>query len=79
MISGEMIVLIPIFCVVPKDGDHWQIEAEWPDGTIESVLTFKAGLKALDWVKTQSAAWVAERNASIDRRSAPVSDSSGPL
>jgi hypothetical protein len=54
-------VRIPIFCVVLKEGDHWQVEAEWPDGTIEQVQKFKAGLEALDWVKTQSSAWVAGR------------------
>jgi hypothetical protein len=37
------------------------VEAEWPDGTIEIVSTFKAGLDALDWVKRRSAAWMAER------------------
>ena len=49
----------PVFCVVLKDGEHWQVEAEWPDGTIEQVEKFKAGFEALNWVKTQSAAWVA--------------------
>ena len=53
----------PIFCVVLKDGEHWEVEAEWPDGTFEPVYKFKAGLEALNWVKTQSAAWVAERVA----------------
>ena len=53
----------PIFCVVLKDGEHWEVEAEWPDGTIEPVYKFKAGLEALNWVKTQSAAWVAQRVA----------------
>ena len=53
----------PIFCVVLKDGEHWQVEAEWPDGTIEPVEKFKAGFEALHWVKTQSAAWVAQRVA----------------
>ena len=53
----------PIFCVILKDGEHWEVEAEWPDGTIEPVCKFKAGLEALNWVKTQSAAWVAERVA----------------
>jgi hypothetical protein len=48
----------PIFCVVLKDGEYWEVEAEWPDGTIEPVYKFKAGLEALNWVKTQSAAWV---------------------
>ena len=36
----------PIFCVVLKDGEHWEVEAEWPDGTIEPVYKFKAGLEA---------------------------------
>ena len=53
----------PIFCVVLKDGEHWEVEAEWPDGTIEPVYKFKACLEALNWVKTQSAAWMAERVA----------------
>ena len=53
----------PIFCVVLKDGEYWEVEAEWPDGTIEPVYKFKAGLEALNWVKTESAAWVAERVA----------------
>ena len=38
----------PIFCVVLKDGEHWEVEAEWPDGTIEPVYKFKAGLEALN-------------------------------
>jgi hypothetical protein len=53
----------PIFCVVLKDGEYWEVEAEWPDGTIEPIYKFKAGLEALNWVKTESAAWVAERVA----------------
>jgi hypothetical protein len=56
-----MTALTPIFCVVLKDGEHWQVEAEWPDGTIEEVDKFKTGLEALNWVQTQSAAWAAER------------------
>jgi hypothetical protein len=55
-----MTALTPIFCVVLKDGDHWQVEAEWPDGTIEQVRKFKAGLEAQNWVKTQTAEWLAE-------------------
>ena len=60
-VGENVMARIPIFCVVLKDGEHWQVEAEWPDGTIEQVHEFKAGLEALYWVKTQSAAWVAER------------------
>ena len=58
----------PIFCVVLKDGEYWEVEAEWPDGTIEPVYKFKAGLEALNWVKTESAAWVAERQKGAVRR-----------
>ena len=57
----------PLFCVILKDGEYWEVEAEWPDGTIEPVYKFKAGLEALNWVKTQSAAWVAERVAMASR------------
>ena len=32
----------PLFNVVLRDGDEWLIEAEWPDGSIEHVCTFKA-------------------------------------
>jgi hypothetical protein len=56
-----MISITPIFCVVLKDGDRWQVEAEWPDGTVELVSTFGAGLDALEWVKKRSAEWTAER------------------
>jgi len=67
MQSDDTTAVGPMFCVVLKEGDLWQVEAEWPDGTIEFVLKFKVGLQALDWVKTQSAAWVAERAASVTR------------
>jgi hypothetical protein len=38
----------PILCALLKGGEHWQVEAEWPDGTIESVEKFKAGCEALN-------------------------------
>jgi hypothetical protein len=47
----------PIFNVVLRDGD----EAEWPDGTIEQVETFKAYFDALHWMNTQSDTWLRER------------------
>ena len=34
----------PIFCVVLSNGQQWAVEAEWPDGTIEQIDTFKAHL-----------------------------------
>jgi hypothetical protein len=55
------ISLKPIFCIVLGDGDRWSVEAEWPDGTIELVETFKAQLEAMNWVRTLSEAWLQER------------------
>jgi hypothetical protein len=37
----------PIFCVVLSSGEQWAVEAEWPDGTIEQIDTFKAHFEAL--------------------------------
>ena len=51
----------PIFYVVLRDGELWQVEAEWPDGTIEPIDRFKAHYEALHWVRTHSAAWIEER------------------
>jgi hypothetical protein len=51
----------PIFCVVLRDGEQWQVEAEWPDGTIEQVHKFRAGFEAVTWVKTESADWLVKR------------------
>ncbi len=51
----------PIFCVVIRHGEVWQVEAEWPDGTIEPIDKFKAHYEALHWVRTHSAAWIEER------------------
>lgn len=31
----------PTFCIVLGDADNWSVEAEWPDGTIERVISFK--------------------------------------
>ena len=53
----------PLFHVSLGDRDEWVIEAEWPDGTIEQGHKFKASLEAQNWVKTQSAEWLAERLA----------------
>jgi len=40
-----MTVRKPIFCAVMNDGDDkWSIEAEWPDGSIERISTFRAHL-----------------------------------
>ena len=54
----------PLFCVVLSEGPHWAVEAEWPDGTIEHVDTFKAHLDAKKWVRTQSELWLQDREPS---------------
>jgi len=51
----------PIFCVVLGDARYWSVEAEWPDGTIEQVETFKHYLEAINWLSTDSEAWVSAR------------------
>jgi hypothetical protein len=51
----------PLFNVVLRDGDEWFIEAEWPDGSIEHVCTFKAHSDAANWLKTSSEAWLRQR------------------
>jgi hypothetical protein len=51
----------PIFFVIKHADDDWTVEAEWPDGTIETVKTFEAELKALDWLSWQSHAWLENR------------------
>jgi hypothetical protein len=50
----------PFVYVVLGDGDQWVIEAEWPDGSIEPIRTFRAHAEAVDWVKTHSATWMRE-------------------
>jgi hypothetical protein len=44
------------FCVVLRDSDRWQVEAEWPDGTIEPIDLFKDCFEALKCARSQSAA-----------------------
>lgn len=52
----------PIFCVVLSQGTQWSLEAEWPDGTIEQVNTFKAHSEAVNWLTTRSEAWLVSRS-----------------
>ena len=52
----------PIFFVVKKDSDDWRVEAEWPDGTIETIKAFKAELKAINWLSWQSHTWLEWRH-----------------
>jgi hypothetical protein len=56
-----MIANKPLFNVVLRDRDEWFIEAEWPDGSIEHVCTFKVHSDAAKWLKTHSEAWLRER------------------
>jgi hypothetical protein len=51
----------PIFCVILPDGQEWAVEAEWPDGTIERIDTFKNHFEALNWVNNRSEAWLQQR------------------
>ena len=44
-VSENMTARNPIFCVVLKDGEHSQVEAEWPDGTIEQATNSKLASK----------------------------------
>lgn len=64
----SQIVRKPILFVV-RDGGHWSVEAEWPDGTIEKVKSFKAELEALDWLTWQSATWLQWRQADFSSAS----------
>jgi len=59
--TSPLIVQRPLFCVVLRDGGEWLIEAEWPDGSIEHVYTFKAHSDAANWLKTYSETWLQER------------------
>ena len=38
----------PIFYVVLRDGKHWLVEAEWPDGTIETYQCFQSLFRCCD-------------------------------
>jgi hypothetical protein len=64
----------PFFCVVLRDGDQWLVEAEWPDGTIVEVESFKAHLDALNWVKTQSQVWLQGRGDAISGELRAIAD-----
>ena len=51
----------PLLCVVLGDGDQWIVEAEWQDGSIERIATFKAHFEAVNWIGTHSDMWLQER------------------
>jgi len=48
----------PLFHLLLSDRDEWVVEAEWPDGTLERVNTFKNHSAAAHWVATASEAWL---------------------
>jgi hypothetical protein len=52
----------PIFHVILGDRDYWAVEAEWPDGTLERVLTFNSYGIAKDWIVEQSEVWLRTRD-----------------
>jgi hypothetical protein len=56
----------PVFYVVLSDLDQWAVEAEWPDGTLERVDTFKEHSAAASWIATQSEPWWVDRWISRD-------------
>jgi hypothetical protein len=49
---------IPRFHAILSDRDEWAIEAEWSDGTLERITTFKEHSAAVDWIANHSDAWV---------------------
>jgi arylsulfatase A-like enzyme len=58
--SGAITTQKPFFRVVLSDGERWHVEVEWPDGTIEQIDAFKADLEGVNWVRSQSEAWLRE-------------------
>jgi hypothetical protein len=51
----------PNFSVVGQ-GDNWSVQAEWPDGTIETAATsFKSEADAFNWLNHHSEAWLTKR------------------
>jgi hypothetical protein len=48
----------PFFHIILGDRDLWAVEAEWPDGTLERVRTFRDRSLATDWIAFQSELWV---------------------
>jgi hypothetical protein len=44
----------PLLYVALGDGDQWGVEAEWPDGSIEPIRTFKAQRAIQDWLGHRS-------------------------
>ena len=51
----SMMARQPLFCVVLSDRDHWRVEAEWPDGSIEQIDAFKSHFEAVNWISRNGA------------------------
>jgi hypothetical protein len=48
----------PKFSVVHQ-GDEWSVQAEWPDGTLETAAaSFNSEIAAFAWLTHQSEAWL---------------------
>jgi hypothetical protein len=48
----------PLFHVSLGDHDDWVVEAEWPDGTLERLITFNNHSAASHWMAVVSEAWL---------------------
>jgi hypothetical protein len=57
VVQMNMTARRPIFHLILSDGDQWVVEAEWPDGTLESVNTFKDHASAAYWISARSETW----------------------
>ena len=57
-----------ILHVVVTDGDQWEVEAEWPDGTLERIIIFNDPSSATDCISTRSEAWLEVRNFRIGQQ-----------
>ena len=43
------------------EASEWSVEAEWPDGTIESIGSFQSHSEARDWIASKSEGWLEQR------------------
>jgi hypothetical protein len=66
-ISGEMAKKYPKPIFKPRElkkleASEWAVEAEWPDGTLERIGSFKSDADASDWITNKSKGWLEKRN-----------------
>jgi hypothetical protein len=51
----------PKFAMVHR-GEEWSVQAEWPDGTIETpIRNLKSEQEALAWINQFSESWLRDR------------------